>query len=141
MCAGFYCYTKNTMLFLSIMHHYVFWHYTRAWKELFHVWSNLIWFVINFFSLPQMMLSWLSPWKRMTEGRGDKWNLEDLASYVIIGIISRIVGAIMRTVVIFIGLICLAIVITGGIMTILFWAIAPLVIIGFLGFGLTLLIA
>jgi len=123
------------------MHHYVLWHYTRAWLEILHVWKNLTWFVINFFSLPQLMLSWLSPWKRMTEGRGETWNLEALASYIIIGIISRIVGAIMRTVVIFLGLVSLAIVITGGFITLLFWAVAPMIIIGFLGFGFTLLLA
>ena len=122
------------------MHHYVFWHYTRAWGEILHVWSNLIWFVINFFSLPQMMLSWLSPWKRMTEGRGEKWSFEDLASYIIIGIISRIVGGIMRTVVIFLGLVSLFTVLALGIVTLVFWAAAPFVIIGFLGFGFTLLI-
>ena len=129
------------MLFLSVMHHYVFWHYTRAWVEMFVVWRNLLWFVVNFFSIPQLMRSWLSPWKRMTEGRGEKWNFEDLASYIIIGIISRIVGAIMRTVVIFLGLISLAVVLTLGVMTFVFWAAAPLVIIGFLGFGITLLVA
>ena len=129
------------MLFLSVMHHYVFWHYTRAWVEMFNVWRNLIWFVVNFFSIPQLMLSWLAPWKRMTEGRGEKWNFEDLASYIIIGIISRILGAIMRTVVIFLGLVSLAITIGLGVVAFVFWAVAPLVIIGFLGFGITLLIA
>jgi len=87
------------------------------------------------------MLSWLAPWKRMTEGRGEKWNFEDLASYIIIGIISRILGAIMRTVVIFLGLVSLAITIGLGVVAFVFWAVAPLVIIGFLGFGITLLIA
>lgn len=129
------------MLFLSVLHHYVSWHYTRAWIEMFLVWRNLTTFVIQFFSLPQLMRSWLSPWKRMVEGRGEKWNLEDLAAYIVIGIISRIVGGILRTVVIAIGLFCLAVAIGGGILMFAFWAVAPLVIIGFLGFGLTLLIA
>ncbi len=128
------------MLFLSIMHHYVFWHYSRAWLELFQVWRNLLWFVIQFFSIPQLMLSWLAPWKRMTEGRGEKWDLEDLASFIIINIISRIIGAIMRTIVICIGLVSLAVTLAGGIATIVFWALAPLVIIGLMGFGFTLLI-
>jgi hypothetical protein len=77
----------------------------------------------------------------MTEGRGEKWNLEDLASFIIIGLISRIVGALIRTIVIFLGLVALAVTITFGLVTFVFWAVAPLVIIGFLGFGITLLIA
>lgn len=129
------------MLFLSMLHHYLLWHYSRAWMEMFHVWSNLLWFVVKFFSLPQLMLSWFSPWKRMTEGRGNKWNLEDLAGYIIIGLLSRIVGAIMRTIVIFIGLVSLSLVLIGGVVTFVFWAAAPLVIISLLGFGITLLVA
>lgn len=76
----------------------------------------------------------------MVEDRGEKWNLEDLAGYIIIGIISRIIGFIMRTVVIFIGLVCLFVVVAGGFVVYAFWVVAPLVIIGLLGFGITLLV-
>ncbi len=77
----------------------------------------------------------------MTEGRGEKWSFEDLASFIIIGLISRIVGALIRTVVIFLGLVALTVTVIFGLVTFVFWAVAPLVIIGFLGFGITLLIA
>ena len=98
------------MLFLSIAHHYLLWHYSRAFLEIFHVWFNLIWFVVHFFSIPQMMMSWFSPWKRMVEGRGRKFNMEDLAGFIIIGLISRILGFILRTTLITLGLFCLFII-------------------------------
>ena len=129
------------MLFLSIVHHYLLWHYSRAFLEIFHVWLNLIWFVVHFFSLPQLILSWFSPWRRMVEGRGNKWNIEDLAGFIIIGLISRIIGFILRTVVITIGLVSLLITIIGGFLVYAFWAAAPVVIIAMLGFGITLLVA
>jgi hypothetical protein len=123
------------------MNHYLLWHYTRAFKEIFHVWFNLIWFVIHFFSISQLMRSWFSPWKRMVEDRGRTWNMEDLAGYVIIGFISRIVGFLVRSVVIVMGLFFLLLTIIGGLITYVFWIMAPLVIIGLLGFGITLLVA
>ena len=128
------------MLFLSIVHHYLLWHYTRAFIEIFNVWTNLMWFVVHFFSIPQLMMSWFSPWKRMIEPRRKKWDLEDLAGSIIIGFISRIIGFILRTVVIAIGLVSLFITVAGGLIVYIFWVAAPLVIIGLLGFGITLLV-
>jgi len=129
------------MLFLSIVHHYLFWHYTRALSEIFTILKNLIWFVGHFFSLRQLAASWFAPWKRTVEGRGEKWNLEDLAGYVIINILSRVVGAVVRTVIIFLGTVSSLVTIVGGVLVYVFWILAPVILIVLLGFGVTLLIA
>ena len=136
-----YCYTKNTMLFLSIVHHYFFWHYTRAFVEIFVLWKNFIWFVGHFFSLRQLAGSLFSPWKRTTEGRGEKWSFEDLAGYIIINLVSRIIGAVIRTIIILLGLISLLFTVVAGVFVYVFWIFTPFVLILLLGFGLTLLIA
>lgn len=127
------------MFLLSTFFDYFLWHYTRAFYEIFHVWWNLIWFVVRFFSLPELMGSWFSPWKRMVEGRGEKWNLEDLAGYVIIGFLSRVVGALMRTIVILIGVTVLLCVIVAGFTVYVFWVAAPLAIVLLLTGGITIL--
>jgi hypothetical protein len=129
------------MLFLSIVHHYFYWHYSRALLDIFNIWKDCIWFVGHFFSLRQLAVSWFSPWKRTIESRGEKWNLEDLAGYVIINILSRLVGAIIRTVIIFLGLVSVLTTIIGGVLVYAFWILTPFILITLLGFGLTLLIA
>jgi len=129
------------MLFLSIVQNYLLWHYSRAFKEIFHVWLNFIWFTLHFFSIPQLMRSWLSPWKRITESRGNKWSFEDLAGFIIIGFISRIIGFILRTSVIVVGLVSLSAVVLIGLGTFVFWIFAPLIIIAMLVFGITLVIS
>jgi len=129
------------MLFLSIVHHYFYWHYTRALSEIFSVWKNFVWFVGHFFSLRQLASSWFSPWKRTVEGRGEKWNFEALASFIIINLLSRIVGAMIRTIIIILGTVSLLATLVGGVVVYAFWLLAPFVLIGLLGFGLTLLIA
>ena len=128
------------MLFAAIIRDYFVWHYTTAWFLLWGVWRNFLWFVIHFFSLPQLMRSWLAPFKRITERRGDKFDLEDLASYVIIGFLSRIIGALVRTVIIVIGLITLALTVLGGFVVYLLWALVPFLIIGILGMSISLLL-
>ncbi len=126
------------MLFLSIVHHYLLWHYTRAWFELFHVWRNLLWFVVHYFSLPQLMRTWVAPWRRITEPRGNTWNLEDLAGYVLIGLLSRVIGFVIRTIVITLGLITLLLTTLGGFAVYAFWTVAPVAIILLIGLGLSL---
>lgn len=129
------------MLFLSIMNDYLLWHYTRAFGEIFHVWLNFLWFIVHFFSIPQLMRSWFSPWKRMVEHRGNTWDFEDLAGYIIIGFFSRLIGFILRTIIIGIGLTVLSLAVIFGIFVFVFWLVAPFSIILLLGFGITLLLA
>ena len=128
------------MLFAAIIRDYFVWHYTEAWFLIWGVWRNFLWFVIHFFSIPQLMRSWFAPFKRITEGRGDKFDLEDLASYIIIGFLSRILGALVRTIIIVIGMITLALTVIGGFAVYLLWALVPFMIIGILGMSISLLL-
>jgi len=117
------------MMFLTILHHYLLWHYSQAYLQFFNVWKNLLWFIVHFFSIPQLMRSWLAPWKRITEERTKAWDLEDLFGSIVINIISRIIGAIMRTAVIIIGTISLVCTFACGLLVYLIWTIAPALIV------------
>lgn len=127
------------MLFLTVIHHYLLWHFSRAFLEIFHVWLNFLWFVIHFFSIPQLLKTWFSPWKRITVERGQAWNLEDLAGYIIVNFLSRVIGAIMRTIVITMGVSATLCTVIAGFLIYTFWVIAPVAIIGLIGFGLVLI--
>lgn len=128
------------MLFVTIMHHYLLWHYSNAFKEILHVWKNFVWFTINFFSLPQLFHSLFSPWKRITEDRGQTFNLEDLAGFIIVNFISRLIGAILRCLIIIVGLVSLLLLCLGLILIYVFWVTAPIVILGCIYYGLILLL-
>ena len=128
------------MFFAAIIQDYFVWHYTRAWWQMWGVWRNFLWVTIHFFSIPQMLQSLLLPFKRTTQTRGDTFSLEDLAAYVIINIISRIIGAIIRTAIIMVGCIALLFTVAGGFLAYLFWLVAPLLVIGLLGAGISLLL-
>lgn len=122
------------MLFLSIAHDYFLWHYRRAFGELFHVWLNFLWFTIHFFSIPQLLRSWFAPFKRITEPRRRGFNFEDIAGYVIINLMSRFVGFIIRGVILVVGFsVLLTLIITGALLHVL-WVFVPLLLIsGFVG--------
>ena len=133
-------YNKFTMLFASIAQDYFRWHYYTAFQEMFHLWLNFLWFIIHFFSISQLVRAWFAPWKRMTEGRGDTWNFEDFAGYILINILSRFIGALLRTIIICTGLFVLSVLIVFGGLTFIFWVAAPAFIILFIAVGITLMV-
>lgn len=122
------------------MQHYLSWHYSRALKEFFHVAKNLLWFIINFFSLPQLIRSLFAPFRRITEERGNRFSLEDLAGYIIIGIISRVIGFILRLTIILTGATILILLSVLFAFTYVFWLMAPLALVAMIAFGLHLLV-
>ncbi len=132
-------YNKSTMVFTYVIKDYFSWHYLRAWKELFNVWLNFLWFTIHFFSIPELFRSLFSPWKRMTEERKPGFQFEDLASFFIINLLSRLVGAILRTTIIVAGLVMLTLVIITGVITYIFWLFAPLIVVSSFVFGISML--
>lgn len=128
-------------MFLAILHHYLLWHYSRAYIEWFNVWTNLLWFVVNFFSIPQLIRSWFSPWKRMTEERTKAWDFEDFAGTILINLLSRIIGAMLRTVVIAMGLVALAFMMAFGVLVYALWLIAPILILALIITGVVYIIS
>jgi hypothetical protein len=129
------------MFFLTIVHHYLLWHYSRAFLEIWHVWLNLLWFVVHFFSMGDLLKHWFAPYKRIVEDRGRAWNLEDFASYVIIGFFSRVVGGLIRTILLLIGTVCLLALFILGCATYLFWLAAPIVFVSLLATGIGLIVS
>lgn len=129
------------MLFLTTLRDYLHWHYGPAFHELFQVWLNFLWFIIHFFSLPQLGRSLFSPWKRITEQKQRGFSFENLASVIIIGLLSRLVGFLIRGSVLLVGLIILALVTISGLAIYLLWFAAPLIMVLLVGVGFSLILS
>lgn len=127
------------MLFVYIISDYFKWHYTRAFSEIFHVWLNFAWFIIHFFSLSKLAHAWFAPFKRLTEERGDVFSFEDWAGFIIINLLSRLVGALLRTILIALGVLCLFILTGLGLLTLIFWITAPVSLLAMWGISLSLI--
>lgn len=75
----------------------------------------------------------------MTEHRGQTFNLEDLASFIVINLISRLIGFILRSIIILIGILCLILLTIGVVLIYTAWVCAPILILGCLLYGIVLL--
>ena len=114
---------------LSLFAHYLLWHYTRAYGDLFHVAHNLLWFLYHFFSIGELVRTWIAPWRRLHEEPGNIVNMRDFLSGLLMNVIIRIVGILFRSILITFG--C-AILVIGVILTalaIVVWTALPFIIV------------
>ncbi len=123
----------------SVAKNYLVWHYSTAYNDILHIWWNYIWFVNHLFSVPDVLMSWFAPFKRLQE---DKVNIllkpQDFFANVFVNIMMRIVGFIIRTALIVIALLCFAIVVVSGVLLLVVWTALPILIVNFLINGLGL---
>ena len=127
------------MRFLAIVVRYLIWHYGRAILEFSHIYKNLIAFVFNFFSISILLKSYLAPWRRLGESYPkDPTDLAGWASTLVVNLIMRAVGIVMRTIIIVIGLVLTIVVTITYPIWLILWLVLPLIVIILilLGFGL-----
>jgi hypothetical protein len=111
---------------LSVARDYLVWHYSTAYVDIFHVWWNYIWFVNHLFSVPDVLRTWIAPFKRLHEERANiLLHPEAFFSGLVVNIIMRIVGIFLRTALLCIALLAFIVVIIGGILFISLWTVLP----------------
>jgi ATP-dependent Clp protease ATP-binding subunit ClpC len=115
---------------------FVSWYYNQGMHELLEIWENFLVFFWNFFSIRELLVTLFYPWHRDVQMKG--WRgLHPLKSLnvLFLNIVSRLIGAIVRSGVIFFGALLLALVAVVGILVIVFWIATPLFLIAFLIFS------
>ncbi|QQR65320.1 hypothetical protein IPH92_01925 [Candidatus Kaiserbacteria bacterium] len=114
------------------------WYYTRGFIDVLSVWFNFMWFITHYFSIPLLLRTLFSPWKRMTDD-GRPRSIEAFMEAFIMNTMSRVFGAFVRLVIIFVGLItlCLGVVALGTVFA--FWILAPFLLAYSFFYGIALL--
>ena len=105
------------------------WHFVEVPKFLLTVWKNYILFALNYFSLPILLKSLFAPWRRYRWNYPKGINVGDFLSTLISNTFSRIMGAIMRIILIAVGIVFQIFVILAGIAIILLWILIPFIVI------------
>ena len=106
---------------------YISWHYTSAFLEIFSIWRNFLVFFYNLFSIPLLLKTLFSPWKRLDENKPSILNFEDFFSVIIVNTLMRLIGAVMRIFVIFTGVLTLIFSFIVGFLFVLFWPLLPFI--------------
>ncbi len=88
-----------------MMINYLDWHYKKVWPTLFLIWRNLTLFPFYYFSIPLHLQTFFCPWKRQTYKTGAGFDFGEFLSVTSINLISRLLGATLRMMVIAYGFI------------------------------------
>ncbi len=117
---------------------YTLWHYGRGIADLILVWKDTLTFMTNFFSLPHLAATLFTPYRRLSEKGGSGFNPQEIMSRLFVNAIMRLVGFVIRLVIITIGLFAVLIVLILFLPLFIFWLIAPLLTFILFLFGIAL---
>lgn len=127
------------MTFTLLLLDYASWHYSTALRAGFHLWMNLVLYVTHQFMIGMHARTLFAPWHRMTESRSKKWDWEDWATTVLVNTVSRLLGFLLRSVIILAGLSLITLLCFGLFIGYIVWLLAPVVVSGAIVSGITLI--
>ena len=109
------------------------WQYYQMPKFLLQVWNNYFIFATNYFSLTLLLKTFFSPWRRYRWRYPKGFDVGEFFSALISNTFSRILGALMRIVLILLGICLQVFVAVAGLVVFVAWLLVPFIIIcGFL---------
>lgn len=125
------------MYALRLVPLYIWWHYTAAFLDMFHIAGNLLWFLWHFFSIPDTLRTFFQPWQRLHEKYHKGFDLESFASSLAVNFMMRIVGVIMRSSLLLFSFVSYVAMFVVVITVFVLWVIIPpaLIVFAVLGIG------
>lgn len=114
------------------------WQFFDVPKGILEAWRNFLKFNLDYFSIPLLLKTFFSHWRRYSYSYGKRFDLWRYFEAFTFNMMSRIIGAVLRLFFIATGLLIEIFIIFGGAVILLGWLVLPLLLIlGFLyGFGI-----
>lgn len=116
------------MAYPGVFLRYFSWHYIDALSDIFLVWSNFFWFIGHYFSMALLFRTFFSPWKRITE-EYKREGIEEIAETFILNVSSRLVGMVVRFVILVVGLFTEMLLIVGLFIFYTLWLLLPFLVV------------
>jgi len=105
------------------------WHYYRGIKKFLEIWRNFLEFFWNFFSIKLLAKTLFAHWRRDVNVSGRGFDIEEFFRNLILNIFSRLIGAIIRSAMIIIGLLFELLTLVLGLFLFFVWLLLPIVTI------------
>ncbi|MBZ9578495.1 hypothetical protein KJA14_01450 [Patescibacteria group bacterium] len=126
--------TKNILI------QYLVWHFFDVPKEILLGWRNFLLFNLNYFSIPLLLKTFFSHWRQYKWDYGRGFDIPRYIESFFSNLISRILGAIMKSILIFIGILTEIFVVLFGVIIFVGWIVLPVLLIAGLWFGFKILL-
>lgn len=106
---------------------YFIWHFAKAPNGILRIIRNYLIFCEHFFSIKLLLKSLFAPWKRITFEEGVGFSLSKYFEVIVSNLVSRFLGAIVRSVLIVIGVLAQIIVLIFGLTILIVFLFLPIV--------------
>jgi len=125
---------KISIVWLSLR-----WFFFNAPVKIISIWRDYLIFGLNYFSVGLLIKTYFSYWHRYSWSYGRGFDINRYLSAFFSNLISRILGVIIRTVLIIAGIVFEIIIFIVGLSIFVGWFLLPIVIIGMYILGFELL--
>lgn len=115
------------MEYLAVAGEYIAWWYSGGLKRLFAWLAAVFGSISNFFSIGRVLKTLFSPWKRLVGAR--RPGLDGFKDWLVDNFVSRLVGFVVRVVVIFGYLASMLLMAIFAGVAVLFWVLWPAILI------------
>ena len=123
----------------NIIFQRIFWHFFEVPKEILRIWRNFLLFNLNYFSIPLLLKTFFSPWRRYKESYTGAFDFGKYLETFFANIIYCTLGAIMRSFLIIIGIFSEIFIFFAGLVVFFGWIVLPVILIKGLIIGLTMI--
>ena len=113
----------------NIFFQYLEWHFIDMPKVIFGAWKNFLKFNLAYFSISLLLKTFFSPWHHYRYSYGKGFDPKKYVEVFFSNIISRFIGAVMRTILIIVGIVLEVLIFFGGIIILVGWLIFPILLI------------
>lgn len=105
---------------------FLFWHYGEGLNIYIKKWLSYFDWIIHYFSLPLLIKTLFAPWKRLViVDKKPGFDFKRFFETVTFNLISRIIGAIVRFTLFWVGLVLFVVIFFGGISGLIIWMTLP----------------
>ncbi len=115
----------------NIFFQYLEWHFIEMPRDILKAWKNYLKFNLNYWSLPLLIKTFFSHWRRYNFSYGRGLDLKRYLEAFHFNLISRVLGAIVRSFFIVIALLIEFFIVLLGLIIFLLWIFLPFIL--FLG--------
>lgn len=108
-----------------IIKNYFLWHYSLALVAWWRIYLNLLWFLYHFFSVPVIVRTLFSPWRRLAEPYPKGFNPGAAAETLVVNGLMRLFGLVVRLLFLSCSVMILSLAIILGWVALALWLVAP----------------
>jgi len=124
----------------NIFFQWLFWHFWEMPRNIFETWKNFLRFNLNYFSIHLLIKTLFSPWRKYSWAYPRGFDLGKYFEVFFSNLISRILGAVFRIFLIFLGILAEIFTIFAGLLILVGWLVLPALLIFGLIFSLKIVL-